>query len=51
MKPDAWDGIAIAGVALTGGGVWSMWGAPWACILWGILLLGVAAVHASRERA
>ena len=51
MKPDAWDAIAVAGAALAGGGVWGLWGAPWACILWGTLLLGVAAIHAYRERA
>ena len=42
---DIWDAIALAGAGLVGGGVWSMWGAPWACIFWGVLLLSVAGVR------
>lgn len=41
-----WDCIATAGAALLGGGIWSLWGAPWASIFWGALLLAMATLHA-----
>lgn len=48
MKPlDAWLLVEVAGAALLGGGVWAQWGAPWACMLWGALLLALAAVQAA----
>lgn len=50
MKPDIWDGMTLAGAALLGGGVWAHWGPSWASMLWGALLLGVAALHAHRSR-
>ena len=46
--PDRWDVIPLSGAGLLGGGVWGQWGPSWACMLWGVLLLGVAILHAVR---
>ena len=45
MSFDRWDAIALAGAGLTGGGIWGLWGAPWACIFWGALLLVLAGLR------
>ena len=42
---DRWDWLTAAGAGLLGGGVWAQWGAPWACMLWGLLLILVALLH------
>jgi len=39
---DQWIVIEFVGASLLGGGVWAQWGAQWACILWGVLLLSVS---------
>jgi hypothetical protein len=44
---DRWDGLTAAGAALLGGGVWAQWGATWACMLWGSLLIVLALLHAA----
>lgn len=44
---DVWLLVELAGAGLLGGGVWAKWGAPWACMLWGLLLLGLAALQAA----
>ena len=44
---DRWDGLTTTGAGLLGGGVWAQWGAPWACMLWGALLITLALVHAA----
>ena len=46
LMPEPWSVVELAGAALLGGGVWSVWGAPWACMLWGALLLVLAAARA-----
>ncbi len=48
---DRWDTIVAAGAGLLGGGIWAQWGATWACMLWGVLLLGMATLHAVRASA
>ena len=45
---DRWDALSIVGAGLLGGGVWGHWGPALACMLWGGLLLAVAAMHAIR---
>ena len=45
---DRWDLITLSGASLLGGGVWALSGPAWACMLWGGLLLTVAALHATR---
>jgi hypothetical protein len=47
LKIDRWDGLTAAGAALLGGGVWAQWGAAWASMLWGLLLIGLALLHAA----
>ena len=49
MKPDRWDIVSLMGAGLAGGGICAQWGATWACMFWGVLLLGLAAVHAWRS--
>lgn len=49
-KPDIWDGIALTGAGLLGGGVWAKWGPAVACILWGSLLLLLAVTHAAHSK-
>jgi hypothetical protein len=49
MKPDRWDVVSLLGASLAGGGIWAQWSAPWACMFWGGMLLGLAAVHAQRS--
>jgi len=49
MKPDRWDIVSLLGSGLAGGGIWAQWGPPWACMFWGGVLLGLAAVHAWRS--
>lgn len=46
---DRWDLLTAAGAALLGGGVWAQWGAPWACMLWGGLLIALAGFHAANS--
>ncbi len=46
LTPDRWTVVEAAGAGLLGGGVWAQWGAPWACMLWGSLLLTVAGLAA-----
>lgn len=47
MNIDRWDGLTALGAALLGGGVWAQWGAASACMLWGVLLIGLALLHAA----
>ena len=42
---DRWTLVELAGAGLLGGGVWAEWGAPWACMFWGGLLLAVVALR------
>ncbi len=42
---DRWTLVELAGAGLLGGGVWAEWGAPQACMLWGVLLLAVVALR------
>lgn len=44
---DRWDGLTAAGAALLGGGIWAQWGAAWAFMLWGSLLIVLALLHAA----
>lgn len=46
---DRWDALSFTGSGLLGGGVWWNWGPGWACMLWGLVLLGIAGLHAARE--
>lgn len=48
IKLDRWDLIETAGAALLGGGVWAKWGPEWACMLWGVLLLGLSLLRSVR---
>ena len=48
-RPDRWTVVELLGAGLLGGGVWAQWGPQWACMLWGLLLLGVAALRAATE--
>lgn len=48
MKLDRWDAISLTGAALLGGGVWGLCGPSWACVTWGLLLLGAANLHAAQ---
>lgn len=48
MRIDRWILVEVAGAGLLGGGVWAQWGAPWALMLWGALLLAVASLRAVR---
>ena len=43
---DRWTVVELLGAALLGGGIWAQWGSPWACMLWGVLLLGAAVLRA-----
>jgi len=44
--PDRWNAMALVAMSALGGGVWGQWGAPWAFMLWGVLLLVPYVVHA-----
>ena len=46
ILPDRWTVVELTGAGLLGGGVWAQWGASWACIVWGALLLIVATIAA-----
>ena len=39
---DRWTVVELLGAALLGAGVWAQWGPQWACMLWGVLLLGMS---------
>lgn len=45
-----WDVLTLVGAGLLGGGVWALWGAPWACILWGGMLLSLCGLRAWSSR-
>lgn len=45
---DRWDVLTLCGAGLLAGGVWAQWGAPWACMLSGGMMLGTVAIHAWR---
>lgn len=47
LNVDRWDAITLAGAAFLGAGVWGLVGPWWACVTWGVLLLGVANLHAA----
>jgi hypothetical protein len=49
--PDRWTVVELVGAALLVGGVWAQWGAPWACMLLGALLLIVAGIAARQSAA
>jgi hypothetical protein len=46
--PDRWTVIDVSGAGLLGGGVWALCGAPWACVLWGSMLLTLSCLRAWR---
>lgn len=45
---DRWDAMTLLGAGLAGAGVWGRFGWAWACILEGVLLLAIVAVHAHK---
>ena len=45
-RVDRWIVVEFVGVSFLGVGVWAQWGAQWACMLWGVLFIGVSFLHA-----
>lgn len=43
---DRWTAVEVIGAVLLAGGLWAQWGAPWAAIMIGALLLCLSAIRA-----